>query len=67
MKATKMIKEELKRRSDLVNDIEFRKIAVELAKKMGITSEEWNKNKMPILLILANEFCAIENKLSYDK
>jgi hypothetical protein len=63
MKAEEFIKSEFKRRSDLVECLEFRKLAVELAKKMGITAEEWNKNKMPILLMLANKFCAMENQL----
>jgi hypothetical protein len=64
MTPQEMIKSEMKRRTDLVECLEFRKSAVELAKKLGITAEEWNKNKMPILLMLANEFCAIENKLN---
>ncbi len=64
MKATEMIKAEMKRRTDLVECLEFRQSAVELAKKLGITAKEWNENKMPILLMLANEFCSIENKLN---
>ena len=64
MKATEMITAEMKRRTDLVECLEFRKSAVELAKKLGITAKEWNENKMAILLMLANEFCSIENKLN---
>jgi len=60
MKAT--VKSELKRRTDLVECLEFRKIAIELAKKMGITAKEWNQNKMAILMMLANEFCIKENQ-----
>jgi hypothetical protein len=63
MNAEQIIKAELKRRSDLVECLQFRKQAVKVAKKLGITSEEWNKNKMAILLMLANEFCARENEL----
>lgn len=63
MKAEEMIKVELKRRSDLVECLQFRKQAVKVAKKLGITAKEWNENKMGILLMLANEFCAIENEL----
>jgi hypothetical protein len=63
MKAQEFIKAELKRRTDLVECLEFRKLAVELAKKMGITAQEWNNNKAGILLLLANEFCAKENQL----
>lgn len=65
MKASEMIQTELKRRSDLVECLQFRKQAVKVAKKLGITSEEWNKNKMAILLMLANEFCKKENELQY--
>jgi hypothetical protein len=64
MKATEMINAEMKRRTDLVECLEFRTKCVEVAKKLGITAEEWNKNKVGILLFMANEFCAIENKLN---
>lgn len=64
MKAEEMIKAELKRRTDLVECLQFRKQAVKVAKKLGITADEWNKNKTGILLMLANEFCKIENQLS---
>lgn len=63
MKAQEMIQTELKRRNDLVECLQFRKQAVKIAKKFGITSDEWNKNKMAILLMLANEFCKKENEL----
>jgi hypothetical protein len=43
MKATEMIKAEMKRRTDLVECLEFRTKCVEVAKKLGITAEEWNK------------------------
>lgn len=64
MTTKKFIKEELKRREDLVMDIEFRKIVAKHAEKIGITADEWNNNKMPILLYFANEFCSIENKIN---
>lgn len=64
MKTNDLIKAELKRRTDLVECLEFRKSSIELAKKLGITAKEWNENKMLILLMFANEFCAIENKLN---
>ena len=63
MKAQEMIQTELKRRRDLVECLQFRKQAVKVAKKLGITAQEWNDNKMAILLMLANEFCARENEL----
>jgi hypothetical protein len=62
METKKFIKAELKRREDLVMDIEFRKIVAKHAEKIGITADEWNNNKMPILLYFANQFCSIENK-----
>jgi len=62
METKKFIKEELKRREDLVMDIEFRKIVAKHAEKIGITANEWNNNKMPILLYFANQFCSIENQ-----
>ena len=63
MKAQEMIQTELKRRTDLVECLQFRKQAVKVAKKLGITAQEWNDNKMGILLMLANEFCKKENEL----
>lgn len=62
METKKFIKAELKRREDLVMDIEFRNIVAKHAEKIGITANEWNNNKMPILLYFANQFCSIENK-----
>ncbi len=63
MKATNpTIKSELKRRMDLVNSEDFRTSCAEIAKQVGITSEEWNNNKAVILMMWANEFCRIENE-----
>jgi hypothetical protein len=62
METKKFIKAELKRREDLVMDIEFRKIVAKHVEKIGITADEWNNNKMFILLYFANKFCSIENK-----
>ena len=56
------IESEMKRRMDLVENPKFRQIAIEAAKKMGITAEEWNANKAGLLLMFANEICRIENK-----
>ena len=56
------IESEMKRRMDLVEDPKFRQIAIETAKKMGITAEEWNANKAGLLLMFANEICRIENE-----
>lgn len=55
---------EWNRRESLINDLEFRKVAVKIVKKMGITAKEWNENKVVILMYLANEFCSLENKIN---
>ena len=60
--ATAMIEAQLKRRFDLIENVEFRKVAIELCKKLGVTASEWNENKADILLFFANEYCGIENK-----
>jgi len=62
METKNFITKEFKRREELVMDIEFRKIVAKHAENIGISAEEWNKNKMTILLYFANEFCSIENK-----
>ena len=55
------IQTEMKRRTDLVESVEFRTKCADIAQKMGITAEEWNNNKVAILMYFANEFCKIEN------
>jgi len=62
MKAQITIQTELKRRTDLIENPVFIQKAIEVVKMMGISSEEFNNNRMPILMLIANEFCAIENK-----
>ena len=62
MTATEMIKSEYKRRTDLVEDINFRKQCVKMAKALGITAKEWEENKVHIMLIFANKFCQVENQ-----
>ena len=64
MNATEFIQKEYKRRTDLIEDVKFREMCIELAKKLGITADEWNENKATLLLYFANECCAIENKLN---
>ncbi len=64
MTPQELIKAEYKRRTDLVENVEFRKTCVEIAKKIGITVEEWNENKVQILLMFANKVCGIENQLN---
>lgn len=40
----------------LVLDENFRKVAAKTAKQFGCTAEEWNANKMPILIKLAYQY-----------
>jgi len=62
MTPKQMFKAEFKRRTDLVNDLDFRKKCVEAAKALGITKEEWDKDRLTIMLIFANEVCKLENQ-----
>ena len=39
----------------LINDKKFRTQVANNCKKAGITSQEWNENKMMILMLVANE------------
>ena len=56
------IQTELKRRTDLIENPLFIEKAIEAVKMMGISSKEFNNNRMAILMLIANEFCAIQNK-----
>ncbi len=60
--AQDFITSEFARRTDLIDDVNFRKICVRMAKALGITAQEWNENKAMLMLFFANEYCAIENK-----
>ncbi len=53
---------EWKRRQDLIDNPKFRESCIEVAKKLGVTAEEWNANKVYFILYFANEMCARENK-----
>ena len=61
MKTQVTFSSEFQRREDLINNAEFRAMCAQYAKKIGITSQEWNSNKVAILMALANEVCALEN------
>lgn len=56
------IESELKRRMDLVENAEFRKSCVGIAKKLGISAKDWNENKALLMMMWANEVCRIENE-----
>ena len=64
MKTTVTTQSELKRRTDLIENQSFISKAIEVVKLMGISSEEFNNNRMAILMLIANEFCAMENKIN---
>ena len=64
MKTTVTTQSELKRRTDLIENPSFVAKAIETVKLMGISSEEFNNNRMAILMLIANEFCAMENKIN---
>ncbi|AGO47861.1 hypothetical protein Phi46:1_gp50 [Cellulophaga phage phi46:1] len=49
------VKAELKKRFDLVDNKDFRKIAAKMAQSTGTTAKEWNENKVEICLFLANK------------
>lgn len=62
MKVNELIKNEMDLRMTLINDEQFRIEAVEVAKQLGFTAQEWNENKAMILLFLANEMIAMDNR-----
>lgn len=62
-----LIKAELKRRFDLINNKEFVNICIDTVKRLGMTAKEWNKNKAPLLMMFANEAIGIENKIIREK
>lgn len=64
MKTTVTTQSELKRRTDLIENPSFVAKAIEAVKLMGISSEEFNNNRMAILMLIANEFCSMENKIN---
>jgi hypothetical protein len=39
----------------LINDENFRNICAQTAKKIGITAQEWNENKINILYMWASQ------------
>ncbi len=61
MTHTITIESEMKRRTDLIENADFRKVCAKAAKQIGITLEEWNENKAVILMHFANQVCKIEN------
>lgn len=56
------VKSEMKRRMDLVNDLDFRTMCAKHSEAIGITPKEWNENKAIIIMKFANDYCSFENK-----
>jgi hypothetical protein len=47
----------------LINSVEFRNNCANIAKQVGITSQEWNENKVAILYTWATEVvCNTQSK-----
>jgi hypothetical protein len=62
MKAENYINHEFELRMKLVEDQQFILDSIKIAKQLGITADEWNKNKAMILLMFANEMIGLDNK-----
>jgi len=58
------VQNEFKRRSDLINDENFRLTCIKIAKESGITAKVWNENTFAILALFANELCGLQNELN---
>jgi len=54
---------ELKRRTEKINEPNFRIICEQHFKSIGMTESEFNNNKSLICFVLANEICRIEDTL----
>ena len=55
---------EWNKRIELIESAQFRKLIAAYAQSIGVTEKEWDENKAGILLLMANEFCGHENKLT---
>ena len=63
--AQEFIKKEMDLRLKLVHNPNFINDCIKIAKKMGITAEEWNNNKAALLLFMANEAISKDNKTDF--
>lgn len=59
--AQAFIQNELDRRMNFVNDPKFREMVRDQFVALGVTPEDWNTNKAFYYMMVANEFCAIQN------
>ena len=55
------IQDEMKRREDLVFCPQFRSMCAEAAPNLGISVGEWNKHKVMLMLMVANEIIKIQD------
>jgi hypothetical protein len=53
--ANNIVEIETEKRTALAYNSQFIKTSIKLAKKLGISAEEWNKNKAFILMTFAHE------------
>jgi hypothetical protein len=63
MTTAQFIDAEFQRRVTLVENPEFVSKMAILAKEIGITANDWNENKIAILMLFANQYCSLENEL----
>jgi len=60
--AQEFIDKELDLRTKIATDPNFINTCVNVAKKVGITAEEWNENKAVLLMYFANIVISEDNK-----
>ncbi len=53
--AQQQIRAEFKKRTDLIEQKEFRVKCAQIAEEMGMSADEWNKNMAYYLLLIANK------------
>jgi hypothetical protein len=61
------IQTEWNRRQELIEQESFRVMAADIAREMGVPADLWNNDsefKVAFLLKIANDYCALENKLT---
>jgi hypothetical protein len=62
LNANLFIETETQKRIDLTYDPEFIEESIKVAKKLGISDKDFNKNKFIILLYFANVVCEFHNE-----
>jgi hypothetical protein len=49
------IRKEMKKRTDLIEQKEFRELCADWAKELGLTEAQWNENRAKLYLFFANK------------